>query len=65
VMLPSDHFVGDDTIFMEHVVQVLTILLEHLRFRGSRGHPHLIKGGRRFATPSLPKSAPRRRVATG
>jgi mannose-1-phosphate guanylyltransferase len=26
VVLPSDHFVADDTIFMEHVVEVLTIL---------------------------------------
>jgi mannose-1-phosphate guanylyltransferase len=26
VVLPSDHFVSNDTIFMEHVVEVLTIL---------------------------------------
>jgi len=26
VVLPSDHFVADDTIFMDHVVEVLTIL---------------------------------------
>jgi mannose-1-phosphate guanylyltransferase len=26
VVLPSDHFVADDTSFMEHVVEVLTIL---------------------------------------